>query len=144
MSQTVTVTLPDGSQKAAPAGQSIADFVKQSIGSGLAKAALFAKLDDREVDLTHPLQHDGRLQIFTAKNPESLMLVRHDAAHIVADAVQRLFPGTQVTIGPAIEDGFYYDFFRGQPFTTEDLEKIEKLANEIIAADLPFVRKEVA
>jgi threonyl-tRNA synthetase len=144
MPSTVTVTLPDGSQKSAPHGQSIADFVKESIGPGLAKAALFAKLDDREVDLSRKLEGDAKLQIFTSKNPESLELVRHDAAHVVADAVQRLFPGTQVTIGPAIEDGFYYDFYRGQPFTPDDLEKIEKLANEIVAQDLPFVRKEIA
>jgi threonyl-tRNA synthetase len=144
MSSTVNVTLPDGSQKAAPQGQSIADFVKESIGPGLAKAALFARFNDQDVDLSRKLEGDGKLQIFTSKNPEALELVRHDAAHIVADAVQRLFPGTQVTIGPAIEEGFYYDFYRGQPFTPEDLEKIEKLANEIVAQDLPFVRKEVA
>jgi threonyl-tRNA synthetase len=144
MSSTVTVTLPDGSQKPAPHGQTIADFVKESIGAGLAKAALFAKLNDQDVDLSRKLETDAKLQIFTSKNPESLELVRHDAAHVVADAVQRLFPGTQVTIGPAIDEGFYYDFYRGQPFTPEDLEKIEKLANEIIAADLPFVRQEVA
>src|SRR5437868_14239563 len=103
MPATVTVTLPDGSQKPAPFGQSIADFVKESIGAGLAKAAIFAKLNDEEVDLSRQITADARLQIFTTKNPESLQLVRHDAAHVMADAVQRLFPGTQVTIGPAIE-----------------------------------------
>jgi len=144
MSSSVNITLPDGSQKAAPKGQSIADFVKESIGPGLAKAALFAKLNDQDVDLSAKLEADAKLQIFTSKNPESLELVRHDAAHVMADAVQRLFPGTQVTIGPAIEDGFYYDFYRGQPFSEEDLARIEKLANEIIAADLPFVRREIS
>ncbi len=144
MPSTVNVTLPDGSQKAAPFGQSIADFVKESIGVGLAKAAIFAKLNDEEVDLSRKLEADAKLTIFTSKNPESLQLVRHDAAHIMADAVQRLFPGTQVTIGPAIEDGFYYDFFRDRPFTEEELAQIELKANEIIAADLPFVRKEIA
>jgi threonyl-tRNA synthetase len=138
------VTLPDGSQKNAPQGQSIADFVKESIGPGLAKAAIFAKLNDQEVDLSAPITADAKLQIFTSKSPEALELIRHDAAHVMADAVQRLFPGTQVTIGPAIEDGFYYDFYRGQSFSEEDLQKIEKLANEIIAADLPFVRKEIS
>ncbi len=138
------VTLPDGSQKNAPQGQSIADFVKESIGPGLAKAAIFAKLNDQEVDLSAPITADAKLQIFTSKSPEALELIRHDAAHVMADAVQRLFPGTQVTIGPAIEDGFYYDFYRGQSFSDEDLQKIEKLANEIIAADLPFVRKEIS
>ncbi|MBL8957807.1 MAG: TGS domain-containing protein, partial [Myxococcaceae bacterium] len=144
MSSTVNVTLPDGSSKAAPFGQTIADFVKESIGPGLAKAAVFAKLNDEEVDLSRKLEADAKLTIFTSKSPESLTLIRHDAAHIVADAVQRLFPGTQVTIGPAIDDGFYYDFYRGQSFTEEELAQIEVKANEIIAADLPFVRREVA
>ena len=103
---TVTVTLPDGSQKQAPQGQRIADFVKESIGAGLAKAAYFAKIDGAEVDLSRTLEADAKLQIFTTKTPEALDVARHDAAHIVADAVQELFPGTQVTIGPTIEDGF--------------------------------------
>ena len=140
----VTITLPDGSKKEAAAGTPIFDFVKTSIGAGLAKAALFARLDDKDVDLSRPIEADAALKIFTSKNPEALELIRHDAAHVVADAVQRLFPGTQVTIGPAIEEGFYYDFARDQPFTPEDLEKIEKLANEIIKADLPFRREEVS
>jgi threonyl-tRNA synthetase len=139
----VTITLPDGSKKEAAAGIPIAEFVKTSIGAGLAKAALFASIDGVDVDLSRTLDRDASLKIFTSKNPESLVLIRHDGAHVVADAVQRLFPGTQVTIGPAIEEGFYYDFAREQPFTPEDLEKIEKLANEIIKADLPFRREEV-
>ncbi len=140
----VTVTLPDGSQKDVAAGTTIADFVRTQIGPGLAKAALFAKYDGAEVDLSHPLDHSGSLAIFTTKNPESLDLVRHDAAHIVASVVQRLFPGTQVTIGPTTDEGFYYDFFREKPFTPEDLEAIEKAANEEIKKDHPFVRKEVS
>src|SRR6185369_3163057 len=82
--------------------------------------------------------------VVTSKSPEALEVNRHDAAHIVASVVQRLFPGTQVTIGPSIEDGFYYDFFREKPFTPEDLEKIEAEANKEIAKDLPFVREEVS
>src|SRR5438270_13421274 len=140
----VTITLPDGSQKQVPAGTTVADFVRTQIGTGLAKAALFARYDGADVDLSKPLDHDGPLAIFTPKNPEGLDLVRHDAAHIVASVVQKLFPGTQVTIGPSTEEGFYYDFFRETPFTPEDLQRIEKEANEEIKKDLPFVRREVS
>ncbi len=139
----VTVTLPDGASKTVPAGTTIADFVRTQIGPGLAKAALFAKLDDAEVDLSRTIDKSAQLAIFTSKNPEGLDLVRHDAAHIVASVVQKLFPGTQVTIGPTTDDGFYYDFARDKPFTPEDLELIEKAANEEIKRDLPFVRTEV-
>ena len=139
----VVITLPDGSQKSVPAGTTIAEFVRTHIGPGLAKAALFARLDGADVDLARPLDRSATLAIFTAKNPESLELIRHDAAHVVASVVQRLFPGTQVTIGPSTDDGFYYDFARDKPFTPEDLELIERAANEEIKADRPFVRKEV-
>ncbi len=141
---TVTVTLPDGSQKQTAAGTSIGDFVRDAIGPGLAKAAVFAKLDGTPVDLSKRLTADAKLEILTTKSPEALETIRHDAAHIVADAVQRLFPGTQVTIGPSIETGFYYDFDRGQPFTEDELARIEVEANRIIAADLPFQRTEVS
>ena len=144
MSDQITVTLPDGSQKQAARGTTIGDFVRESIGAGLAKAALFARVNDQDVDLTRPLNEDVKLQIFTSKSPEGLDLIRHDAAHVVASAVQRLFPGTQVTIGPATEEGFYYDFFREKPFTPEDLEKIEAEANKEIAQNLPFVRTEIS
>ncbi|HSN27573.1 MAG TPA: threonine--tRNA ligase [Kofleriaceae bacterium] len=144
MSAQVSITLPDGSQKSVPAGTTIADFVRTQIGPGLAKSALYAKYDDAEVDLARPLDHDGKLAVVTPKDPAALELIRHDAAHIVASVVQRLFPGTQVTIGPSTDDGFYYDFFREKPFTPEDLEAIEKAANEEIKKDLPFVRKEVS
>ncbi|MBC7978364.1 MAG: threonine--tRNA ligase [Myxococcales bacterium] len=139
----VTVTLPDGSQKQTAAGTPIGDFVRDSIGPGLAKAAVLAKANGTFVDLAHTLDTDTQLEIITNKSPDALETIRHDAAHIVADAVQRLFPGTQVTIGPSIENGFYYDFDRGQPFTEEDLARIEIEANQIIAADLRFVRSEV-
>src|SRR5437870_5277302 len=144
MSETLQITLPDGSSKQVAAGTTVADFVKTQIGTGLAKAALYAKLDDEELDLSRPLSRSGKLTVVTNKQREGLDLIRHDAAHVVASVVQRLFPGTQVTIGPSTEDGFYYDFFRKEPFTPEDLEKIEKAANEEIKRDLPFVRKEVS
>src|SRR5215469_8926148 len=126
----IEITLPDGSRKQAAAGTTVSDFVRTQIGAGLAKAALYAKLDDEELDMSRPLTRSGKLTVFTQKAREGLDLIRHDAAHVVASVVQRLFPGTQVTIGPHTEDGFYYDFFRKEPFTPEDLEKIEKAANE--------------
>ena len=144
LSPDVTLTLPDGSQKSVPAGTTVADFVRTQIGPGLAKAALYARLDDVDVDLSRAIERDARLSIVTAKQPESLELIRHDAAHIVASVVQRLFPGTQVTIGPATDDGFYYDFARDKPFTPDDLVAIEAAANEEIKRDLPFVRREVS
>jgi len=144
MSETITVTLPDGSQKQTARGTTIADFVRESIGAGLAKAALFARVNGQDMDLARKLEEDAKLQIFTPKSPEALDLIRHDAAHVVASAVQHLFPGTQVTIGPATEDGFYYDFFREKPFTPEDLEKIEAAANAELKQDMPFVRTEIS
>jgi threonyl-tRNA synthetase len=144
MAEQIEITLPDGSSKQVPAGTTVADFVKTNIGAGLARAALFARLDGDELDLSRPLQRSGKLTVFTNKSREGLDLIRHDAAHVVASVVQRLFPGTQVTIGPSTEDGFYYDFYRKEPFTPEDLQKIEAAANEEIRKDLPFVRKEVS
>src|SRR4051812_41540191 len=144
MPDQVTVTLPDGSQKQAPRGMKVGDFVRESIGAGLAKAAVVAKLNGEQVDLSRPLEKDVKLEVLTTKTPDALEVIRHDAAHVVASVVQRLFPGTQVTIGPTIEDGFYYDFFRDHPFTPEDLEKIEAEANAEVKRDLPFVRREVS
>ncbi len=144
MSDLVKVTLPDGSQKEAARGTRVGDFVKEKIGAGLAKAAVFAKLDGTPVDLSAVLDRDVKLEVHTTKSPEALEVARHDAAHVMASVVQKLYPGTQVTIGPSVEDGFYYDFARETPFTPEDLEKIEKATNEAIKADLPFVRSEVS
>ncbi len=144
MTDSVKITLPDGSQKEARPGTTVLDFVRTAIGAGLAKAAYFAKLDGAAVDLSRKLERDARLEVVTTKSPEALEVARHDAAHVMASVVQQLYPGTQVTIGPAIEDGFYYDFARETPFTPEDLERIEKATNEAIAADLPFVREEVS
>src|SRR2546428_9784349 len=144
MSETLQITLPDGSSKQVAAGTTVADFVKTQSGAGLAKAGLFAKLDDEELDLSRPLSHGGKLTVITSKQREGLDLIRHDAAHVVASVVQRLFPGPQVPIGPSTDDGFYYDCYRKEPFTPEDLEKIEKPANEEIKRYLPFVRQEVS
>src|SRR5512141_572475 len=144
MSDLVQITLPDGSAKEAKRGTRVADFVKEQIGAGLARAAYVAKLDGEAVDLARPLDRGGRLEIVTTKSPEALEVARHDAAHVMASVVQRLFPGTQVTIGPAIEDGFYYDFARGKPFTPEGLAAIEEGIAEEIKADHPFVREEVS
>lgn len=149
MGALVTITLPDGSKKEAAAGISVSDFVKNHIGPGLAKAAVFARVNGQDADLSRAIDADASLQIFTTKAPEALEVSRHDAAHIVADAVQQLFPGTQVTIGPVIDEGFYYDFYRERdgkpaPFSPDELEAIEKRANEIVAKDVPFVRSEVA
>lgn len=140
----VTVTLPDGSVKQAPKGMRIADFVKENIGPGLAKAALVAKLDGKQVDLSKPIETDSRLEIVTPKSPEALEVIRHDAAHVVASVVQRLYPGTQVTLGPAIEDGFYYDFFREKPFTPDELAKIEEESNKQLQENQAFQRSEVS
>jgi threonyl-tRNA synthetase len=144
MPDLVHVTLPDGSRKEAARGTTVLDFVRTSIGAGLAKAAYFAKLDGEPVDLSRTLEKDARLEVVTTKSPEALEVARHDAAHVMASVVQKLYPGTQVTIGPAIEDGFYYDFARETPFTPEDLDRIEKATNEAIQADLPFVRDEIS
>jgi threonyl-tRNA synthetase len=144
MSEIVKVTLPDGSQKETARGTRVGDFVKLQIGAGLAKAAVFAKLDGVPVDLSKALEADAKLEVHTTKSPEALEVARHDAAHVMASVVQKLYPGTQVTIGPAVEEGFYYDFAREKPFTPEDLEVIEKATNEAIKADLPFVRSEVS
>ncbi len=144
MSDLVHVTLPDGSRKEAPRGTTVLDFVRTSIGAGLAKAAYFAKLDGQPVDLSRRIENDARLEVVTTKSPEALEVARHDAAHVMASVVQKLYPGTQVTIGPAIEDGFYYDFAREAPFGPEDLGRIEKATNEAIKADLPFARDEIS
>ncbi|HEX9049693.1 MAG TPA: threonine--tRNA ligase [Anaeromyxobacter sp.] len=144
MPDLVQVTLPDGSRKEAARGTTILDFVRTSIGAGLAKAAYIAKLDGQPVDLSRRLERDAKLEVVTTKSPEALEVARHDAAHVMASVVQKLYPGTQVTIGPAIEDGFYYDFAREAPFTPEDLERIEQATNDAIKQDLPFVREEVS
>ncbi len=137
----VTVTLPDGKALTFPKGVTGGE-IAAAIGPGLAKAALIITLDGKEWDLFRPIEQDAKIRIITKKDPEALELIRHDMAHVLAMAVQSLYPGTQVTIGPAIEDGFYYDFARAEPFTPEDLPKIEDEMRKIIKAGLP-TRREV-
>ncbi|NCC29615.1 MAG: threonine--tRNA ligase [Gammaproteobacteria bacterium] len=135
------VTLPDGSKRQFDAPVSVRD-VAASIGAGLAKAALAGRVDGILVDTSFVMERDAELAIVTSKDEETaLELLRHDAAHVMAQAVQELYPGTQVTIGPAIENGFYYDFARDEPFTPEDLERIEARMHEIVKRDLPIVRE---
>ncbi len=134
------VTLPDGSQRSYDQSLTIAD-VAADIGPGLAKATLAGKVDDQVVDASYLIDKDVELAIITSKSDEALELIRHDAAHVMAQAVQELYPGTQVTIGPAIEDGFYYDFAREEPFTPADLQKIEDRMREIVGRDLPIERE---
>jgi len=137
----VTMTLPDGKALTFPKGVTGGE-IAAAIGPGLAKAALIITVDGQEYDLFRPIEQDAKIRIITRKDQEALELIRHDAAHLLAMAVQDLYPGTQVTIGPAIEDGFYYDFARDTPFTPEDLPKIEARMHEIVKAALP-TRREV-
>jgi threonyl-tRNA synthetase len=137
----VAITLPDGSVRQYPGPVSGAD-VALDISKSLSKAALAVTVNGEMWDLTRTIDQDVSLSIITGKDDAALDLLRHDAAHIMAEAVQELYPGTQVTIGPAIENGFYYDFARDTPFSTEDLEKIEGKMLEIIARDEAIVREE--
>ncbi len=134
------ITLPDGSVKSFDAPLTVAQ-VAASIGQGLARAALAGRVDGRLVDTSYLIAQDASLAIVTARDEEALELLRHDAAHVMAQAVQELYPGTQVTIGPAIDNGFYYDFARAEPFTPEDLGAIEQRMHEIVARDLPLERE---
>lgn len=138
----VDVTLPDGSKRTFEGPVSVAQ-VAQDIGAGLAKAALAGRVDDREVDLSFVIDHDAKVSIITGKDPEGLELLRHSTAHLMAQAVKELFPEAQVTIGPAIENGFYYDFSYSRPFTPEDLKAIEAKMDEIVKQDLPVTRSEM-
>ena len=134
------ISLPDGSSRQFDRAVTVGD-IAADIGPGLAKAALAGKVDGQLVDTSFLVQQDAEVAIITTKSDEALELIRHDAAHVMAQAVQELFPGTQVTIGPAIEDGFYYDFARDTPFSPEDLEKIEDRMREIVGRDLPIERE---
>src|ERR1700722_14031433 len=134
------ITLPDKSVRRFD-GPVTGTTVAATIGPGLARAALAMKLDGKLVDLDTEIDHDADLVFVTRRDPEALGLIRHDAAHVLAEAVQELYPGTQVTIGPAIADGFYYDFARNQPFTTEDFAPIEAKMREIVGRGEKFVRQ---
>ena len=134
------IRLPDGSKRQFESDVTVAE-VAQNIGAGLARAALAGRVNDQLVDLSFVISEDSDLAIITDKNPEGLEVIRHSTAHLMAYAVKELFPDAQVTIGPVIEHGFYYDFSYTRPFTPEDLEKIEKKMTEIVNRDLPITRK---
>ncbi|SIR40526.1 MULTISPECIES: threonine--tRNA ligase [Acidiphilium] len=134
------ITLPDGSVRDYP-GAVTGTTIAASIGPGLAKAAIAMEVDGALMDIAREISTDSRVRFITRKDPEALTMIRHDAAHVMAEAVQSLYPGTQVTIGPAIDGGFYYDFFRNEAFTPDDLPAIEARMRAIIAANAPFTRE---
>jgi threonyl-tRNA synthetase len=136
----VALTFPDGARRDYPQGTTGLDVAK-GISPSLAKRTVAMALDGTVADLCDSIDRDARIEFLTRDDPRALELIRHDAAHVLAEAVQSLWPGTQVTIGPVIENGFYYDFFRNQPFTLEDLPVIEKKMKEIIARDKPFTKE---
>ena len=135
-----TLTFPDGASRDYDNGVTALEVAK-SISSGLAKKVLAVKLDGELRDATRPIDQDAKIELVTAKDPEGLELIRHDAAHVLAEAVQELFPGTQVTIGPVIENGFYYDFYRDEPFSEDDFAAIEKKMAFIINRNDKFERE---
>jgi threonyl-tRNA synthetase len=142
MKQTVRISLPDGSVKEMPVGAS-ASAVAEEISAGLARSAIAAVVNGDVWDLNRPIKDDAKLEILTEKNPLALEALRHSAAHLMATAVRELFPDAKIGFGPAIEDGFYYDFEVETPFTRDDLEEIEKKMRELAAEEFRFVREEV-
>ena len=138
----MNIALPDGSVKELAAGATVAD-VAASIGAGLAKAALAGKVDGTLVDLTATVTDGATVEIITAKSPEALHIMRHSCAHIMAEAVQELYPGTQIAFGPATDDGYFYDFELPNKISSDDFGAIEKKMAEIVKADEPFVREVV-
>ena len=136
------ITLPDGSIRRFD-GPVTGTDIAAAIGPGLARAAMAMKLDGKIVDISTEIVADASVMFITRKDPDALEMIRHDCAHVLAEAVQALFPGTQVTIGPSIENGFYYDFARNEPFTPDDFAAIEAKMRQIVAKGAPFVRKEI-
>src|SRR5215207_5227731 len=136
----VALTFPDGARRDYPQGTTGLDIAK-GISPSLAKRTVAMALDGTVADLTDPIEADAKIEFINRDDARALELIRHDAAHVLAEAVQTLWPGTQVTIGPVIENGFYYDFFRNEPFTPDDFDAIEKKMREIIARDLPFTKE---
>src|ERR1700754_2001680 len=136
----VALTFPDGARREYPQGTTGLDIAK-GISPSLAKRTVAMALDGALADLSDPIEKDARIEFVSRDDPRALELIRHDAAHVMAEAVQELWPGTQVTIGPVIENGFYYDFFRNEPFSLEDFPAIEKKRREIIARDAPFSKE---
>jgi threonyl-tRNA synthetase len=143
LAQTVTIRLPDGSTKVVPKGSTLRQ-IAESIGPRLAKDALAARLDGRIVDLSRPVEADASVEIITPRSPEALEIYRHSTAHLTANAVKRLFPDVQIGIGPAIENGYYYDFNPKRPFTPEDLEAIEAEMRRIVGENNPIERLEMS
>ena len=139
-SNKIALTFPDGAKRDYPKGITGTDIAK-GISPSLAKRTVAMALDGVLSDLADPIEHDAKIEFIARDDPRALELIRHDAAHVLAEAVQSLWPGTQVTIGPVIENGFYYDFFRNEPFTPEDFAAIEKRMREIIARDKPFTKE---
>src|SRR5438876_3432528 len=137
----VALTFPDGARREYPKGSTGLDIAKK-ISPSLAKRTVAMALDGVLADLSDPIETDAKIEFLTREDPRALELIRHDCAHVMAEAVQSLWPGTQVTIGPVIENGFFYDFHRNAPFTPEDLPTIEKKMREIIARDRPFTKQE--
>jgi threonyl-tRNA synthetase len=136
------IKLPDGSVKSFPGPVTVAE-VAQAIGAGLARAALAGRVDGKLVDTSHRIEGDADLAIVTERDPDGVQILRHSTAHLLAHAVKELFPDAQVTIGPVIENGFYYDFAYKRPFTLEDLAAIEKRMGEIARKDYPVARREM-
>src|SRR5258707_1708717 len=136
----VALTFPDGARRDYPNGITGLDLAK-GISPSLAKRTVAMALDGTVADLADPIEHDAKIEFLTREDPRSLELIRHDCAHVLAEAVQALWPGTQVTIGPVIENGFYYDFYRNQPFTPEDFAAIGTKMREIMARDKPFTKE---
>jgi threonyl-tRNA synthetase len=136
----VALTFPDGARREFPNNVSGTE-VAEAIAKSLAKKAVAMVVDGRLTDLADPIERDAKIEIVTREDPRALELIRHDCAHVLAEAVQTLWPGTQVTIGPVIENGFYYDFFRNQPFTPEDFPAIEAKMREIISKNRPFTKE---
>jgi len=136
----IALTFPDGAKREFPKNMTGLDIAK-GISPSLAKRTVAMALDGVVVDLADAIEHDAKIEFIARDDPRALELIRHDAAHVLAEAVQSLWPGTQVTIGPVIENGFYYDFFRNEPFTPEDFAAIEKKMREIIARDKPFTKE---
>src|SRR3954469_20136878 len=136
----ISITLPDGSVRRVPAGSTPVD-VAGSISPRLAKAAIAAIVDGKHVDLTHPLTADARVEILTDRGADALHVYRHSTAHLLAAAVTNLFPDVQCGVGPAIDEGFYYDFVIPRPFVPEDIAAIEKKMKELASQDLPYERK---
>jgi threonyl-tRNA synthetase len=136
----ITLTFPDGAKREFPENITGAE-IAAGISKSLAKKAMVVRLDGHLTDLAEPITADAMFEIVTRDDPAALEIIRHDAAHVLAEAVQELFPGTQVTIGPVIENGFYYDFARDEPFTPDDFEAIEKRMREIVQRDVPFTKE---